>query len=120
VDGLPAVHARLRRVVILNQPALEIIKQQDGPNTLFYLDPPYLHETRVSTNAYQYEMTFNDHIHLLNAIRDCAGKVMLSGYRSTQYDDILNDWRRVDFKIDNKAAGGKTKRTMIESVWMNY
>ena len=43
VEGLPAVHARLKRVVVLNQPALEVIKREDGEKTLFYLDPPYLH-----------------------------------------------------------------------------
>ena len=51
------VSARLRRVVVLNRPALDVIKTQDGPNTLFYLDPPYLHETRVTTSDYQHEMT---------------------------------------------------------------
>ena len=45
IDGLPAVHARLQRVVILNQDALQVIKNQDGEKTLFYLDPPYLAET---------------------------------------------------------------------------
>jgi DNA adenine methylase len=45
VDGLPAVHARLRRVLIENRPALEIIKREDGPGTLHYIDPPYLPET---------------------------------------------------------------------------
>jgi DNA adenine methylase len=34
--------------VILNQPAIEVIRQQDGEATLFYLDPPYLHETRAT------------------------------------------------------------------------
>jgi DNA adenine methylase len=42
IEGLPEVHARLRRVVILRQPALTVLRSQDGPNTLFYLDPPYL------------------------------------------------------------------------------
>jgi len=40
VDGLRAVHRRLRRVVVLNRPAIEVIQGQDGPDTLFYLDPP--------------------------------------------------------------------------------
>src|SRR5207249_7948232 len=42
VEGLPAVHERLRRVVILCRPAVEVLRSQDGPGTLFYLDPPYL------------------------------------------------------------------------------
>lgn len=46
VEGLPQVHERLKRVVVLNREAENVISEQDGPNTLFYLDPPYLHETR--------------------------------------------------------------------------
>ncbi len=48
VEGLIEVHGRLKRVVILNRPALEVIRQEDGPQTLFYLDPPYLHQTRAA------------------------------------------------------------------------
>jgi DNA adenine methylase len=120
VEGLPAVSARLRRVVILNQPALDVIRQQDGPATLYYLDPPYLHATRASTGAYMHEMTEKDHLELLAVIRQCRGKVMLSGYPNPVYDHELAGWRRVDFVIDNKAAGGKVKRQMTESVWMNF
>ena len=57
VDGLPAVSARLRRVVVVNRPTLEVIGQQDGSKTLFYLVPPYLHETRATIEAYKHEMT---------------------------------------------------------------
>lgn len=120
VEGLSAVSARLRRVVILNQDALEVIRQQDGEKTLFYLDPPCLHETRASTEAYKHEMTEADHRKLLAVVKQCQGKVMLSGYPNQLYDQELTGWRRQDFVIDNKAAGGETKRTMIEAVWMNF
>jgi DNA adenine methylase len=120
VEGLHAVHARLKRVVVLNQPALDVIRQQDGEKTLFYLDPPYLHDTRASTDAYKHEMTADDHRALLAVIKQCQGKVLLSGYPNELYDGELADWRRVDFVIDNKAAGGKAKRQMTETVWMNF
>jgi len=120
VEGLPEVSARLRRVIVLNQPALQVIRQQDGPTTLFYLDPPYVHETRAATNAYKHEMTKEEHEELLAAIQQCQGKVMLSGYPNDLYDQQLAGWRRVDFAIDNKAARGATKRQMTESVWMNF
>ncbi len=119
-EVLPAVSARLRRVVILNQPAVEVIRQQDGPTTLYYLDPPYLHETRASTEAYRHEMTEADHRELLAVIRQCQGMVVLSGYPNPIYDQELAGWRREDILIDNKAAGGKTKRQMTESLWMNF
>ena len=111
---------RLRRVVILNEPALDVIHREDGEKTLFYLDPPYLHETRAATGTYKHEMDEEDHRQLLTAIKQCQGKIMLSGYPNPLYDKELVAWRRRDFIIDNKAAGGKIKREMTESVWMNF
>lgn len=121
VEGLPAVHARLKRVLILNRDALDVIKSEDGPRTLFYLDPPYMHETRATTKEYgTNEMTDEKHRDLLTLIRRCRGKVMLSGYRSAMYDDLLSGWSRHDFDAPNNAAGGKSKRRMTECLWTNY
>ena len=106
--------------MVLNEPALEVIRREDGENTLFYLDPPYLHETRAATATYKHEMTADDHRELVATIKQCRGKVVLSGYPSLLYAEELVGWRRRDFQIDNKAAGGKTKREMTEAVWMNY
>jgi DNA adenine methylase len=123
IEGLPEVHARLRRVLIRNQPATKVIVAEDGPRTIFYLDPPYLHETRASTDEYgENEMTEDQHGELLTTIDKIAGRFLLSGYRSRLYDAFAKTrgWRRKDFHVDNKASGAKKKRRMIESVWMNY
>ena len=46
IEGLPAVHKRLKRVLIVGpSDALDVIRKHDGPRVLFYLDCPYLHET---------------------------------------------------------------------------
>lgn len=123
VDGLPAVHDRLKRVVILNRPALEVIKQQDGPRTLFYLDPPYLHETRTTTKEYgDHEMTVDDHFQLLQVLARIKGRFLLSGYRSDLYDGAAAgmNWRRVDIDIANHSSSKKNKERKTECVWMNY
>lgn len=120
VEGLPAVAARLKRVVILNEDAVRVIEQQDGPNTLFYLDPPYVHETRVTTADYEHEMTTEQHERLLTTIRRCCGKVMLSGYPNPLYQLHLADWNYHDISIDNKASSAKQKPLMVERVWMNF
>lgn len=123
VEGLPAVHERLKRVMILTKPAVEVIKSEDGPRTLFYCDPPYLHETRSTTGEYEHEMDEDQHKELLHALRECEGKVLLSGYRSEMYDDMLScsgRWFRNEFDLPNNAAGGKTKQRKIECVWTNY
>lgn len=125
VDGLPEVHARLRRVLILNRDALDVIRGQDGPDTLFYLDPPYLHETRATTADYAHEMTTEQHRQLLEVITapSIRGKVMLSGYRSELYDGWLGDWHRHEFDLPNHASGRTTsgsKRRMTECLWTNF
>lgn len=120
VEGLPAVAARLRRVVILNDDAVDVIRRQDGEHTLFYLDPPYLHETRATEGDYEFEMSLDQHIKLIETIFQCQGKVLLSGYPNDLYDRELRSWRHSDFQIDNKASSAKQKRIMTERVWMNF
>ncbi len=120
VEGLKDVHSRLRRVSILNRDALDVIRQQDGPETLFYLDPPYLQATRASEDVYEHEMTETQHAELLEVVCECEGGVMLSGYPSELYDRLLTDWERHEFAVPNQAAGGKQKRQMTEVVWCNF
>ena len=86
VEGLREAAERLRRVVILNRDAVDVIRQQDGEFSLFYCDPPYLHETRTATNAYEHEMSTADHEPLLAALVEVDGDVILSGYRSGLYE----------------------------------
>lgn len=120
VEGLPEVHARLRRVLILNRPAIEVIRKMDAPGNLFYCDPPYLHATRTAPQVYAHEMTERDHRELLSVLLACDSKVVLSGYPSELYDATLAHWRHVDFDLPNNAAGGASKRRMVERVWLNY
>jgi DNA adenine methylase len=73
VEALADVHARLRPVSLENLPALDLIRREDGPGTLFYCDPPYLHATRTSTAACgAFEMTEADHAELLAVLRAWA------------------------------------------------
>ena len=79
-----------------------------------------MHGTRTVTDAYQHEMTDERHRQLLELVRSCKGKIVLSGYPSELYDQVLHDWRCEERQIDNKAQKGKTKREMTERVWMNF
>jgi len=120
VEGLDAVHERLKRVAVLNRDALDVIRLQDGPGTLFYLDPPYLPATRATADVYAHEMTREQHEELLALVGTCKGRVMLSGYPSELYDARLRGWTRHEFAVPNQAAGGKKKRRMVEAVWCNW
>ena len=122
IEGLPEAHDRLKRVVILNQDALKVIKQQDGENTFFYCDPTYLHETRTTTDDYEHEMTEAQHGDFLDTIGLIEGKFMVSGYHSKLYDNWAEAYgfRCVEIDIDNKASSKKVKDIKIECLWMNY
>jgi len=121
-EGLADVHRRLKGVVILNDDACRVIERQDGLHTLFYCDPPYLHETRVSRSTYAHEMTAAEHEKLLQTLSRIEGKFLLSGYRSALYDAYAatHGWRREDREIDNKASSRKEKEKKCECLWMNF
>lgn len=123
VEGLPEFHARLKRVEIRCQPAVDFIRELDTPDTLFYCDPPYMHETRSTTKEYgEHEMSEADHILLLGVLKRIAGKFALSGYRCPLYDRYESElgWRRVDFDLPNQASSAKTKERKTECVWTNF
>lgn len=125
VEGLPAVHERLKRVLILPPTnALEVIEKYDKEGVFFYLDPPYMHETRATTGEYgENEMSPLEHGELLRMLGGLKhARFMLSGYACELYDRHAekNGWRRVDLEVPNQASHQKTKRRMVEVVWMNY
>lgn len=120
-EALAAITERLCGVVIENRPALSVMERCDGPQTLIYADPPYVHETRSQKrihgtleHAYTHEMSAADHHDLLTWLVECRSMVMLSGYRVDLYDRMLKGWRRVD--VDALADGAR-RRT--ESLWLN-
>jgi DNA adenine methylase len=121
VDGLPAIHERLKRVLIENRDAVELMKNHDVKGALMYADPPYPASTRSSPNVYDYEMTDDQHREFLEAAKSLQhAKLMISGYPCKLYDKALRDWNRHEFDRANHAAGGKSKERKTEVLWMNY
>ncbi len=117
IDGLPLIIDRLLRVQIDNAPALEVIERYDTPDTLFYLDPPYVHDARGDSHAYYGEMSDSDHTELAQLLNGIKGRAAISGYRSDLYDSIYADWRRVDGPEKNCHS---VRQPRQESLWMNY
>lgn len=120
VDGLAQVHARLRRVAICNDEAVNVMAREDGPDTLFYCDPPYLPETRSSPNVYRHEMSLGEHLDFLEVCKSCRGKVIISGYPGEVYEVALAGWNRRSFDLPNNSAGGESKRRVSEVLWANF
>ena len=83
---------RLLRVQIENLPAEEVIRKYDNEQTLFYCDPPYVHQSRGDTSAYAYEMSDAEHIRLASLLSQVKGRVAVSGYRCERMDELYRDW----------------------------
>jgi DNA adenine methylase len=111
VDGLPEIVQRLQRVQIENAPALEVIDRYDTVDTLFYLDPPYVHESRGDSKAYAIEMTDDDHVEMADKLSRIKGRAVVSGYRTKLYDEIFWGWDRVD--ADEKTCNSSKHYLLI-------
>lgn len=113
-----AITARLRGVVIENRDAAEVIARNDTPESLHYVDPPYVHSTRSghlngSVCGYRHEMTDDDHRKLAGVLNAARGAVVLSGYPSELYDELFSTWRRVE-----RAAQADGARARTEVLWL--
>lgn len=115
VEHLYEVAERLRGVAFECAAAAEVIKRYDSADTLFYLDPPYVSETRGrwKGHAYAHEMSTDDHLALAAQLHEVKGMAVLSGYRCDLYDEQFADWHRVDYtaRTDRGYA--------VESLWLN-
>lgn len=117
VEGLPEIALRLLQVQIENRPALNVIEIYDSPQTLFYCDPPYPHESRGDAKAYGYEMNDADHSKLAKLLNRIQGRAAVSGYRCDLMDQLYRDWHCVEAPT-KKCHSSKKPRT--EALWMNY
>lgn len=119
-DCLPPIINRMMGVQLEARPALDVIRTNDSISTLFYVDPPYLHDTRVmdgSTGYYRHEMKNADHVELLDRLNQVQGMVVLNGYPSELYENALRGWSRVEKKSRASAYRGTSMRT--EVIWLN-
>lgn len=105
---------RLRGVQIENMPAVELIKRFNYENVLIYCDPPYVLETRHG-KQYRCEMQDKEHDELLKTLLEHKGAVIISGYDTELYQDMLRGWTRLEHEAQTQT-GGKRE----EVIWLNY
>lgn len=107
---------RLSGVIIENRHYADVLLQHDTKKTLHFLDPPYVHSTRniQRGNAlYAFEMSDDNHREMVSIANKLEGMILICGYESELYDEILYDW----IKVRRKAfADGASERT--ECLWL--
>ncbi len=119
MDSLPDIAERLLRVQIENRPAIDVIQLYDSPNTLFYCDPPYVHETRSDSKAYEFEMTNLQHQELAYTLNAAKGLVAFSNY-DCELLDLLYPQDRWFKHVLPPRTNHATKGKRSEVLWTNY
>jgi DNA adenine methylase len=120
-EALSSITARLQGVVIEHRDARLVMAHHDRPNTLHYVDPPYVHSTRslkVRHNdhrkSYKHELTDDQHAELASFLRDLRGMVIVSGYPCPLYEELFGNWHCIE-----RAAFADGARPRIEALWLN-
>jgi len=116
---LPEIAGRLLRVQIENRPAIDTIRLYDAPTTLFYCDPPYIHDTRGDDKAYRHEMTDTDHRNLAHVLNSAQGLVAISNYDCSLMAELFPKakWRK---HVAPERTIHSTKDKRVEVLWTNY
>jgi DNA adenine methylase len=119
---LKSAHKRLREIQIENLDFMDLVPRYDAPDTLFYLDPPYVQGERTSRIVYNHEMTKEDHVNLINLLLKIKGMAILSGYETEIYNPLLESgWRQSEFdcfaRVAQNAQGFNAPRT--ECLWIS-
>jgi DNA adenine methylase len=81
---------------------------------LIYSDPPYLVSTRTSGRRYRFDYEEADHIELLVLLKRLPCHVILCGYPSALYDELLGGWRQLQVQVMNQAG------VRTEKLWLNF
>ena len=115
-ENLYQASERLRLVQIENRDALKLITELDSPDTLFYLDPPYIGSTRTDKNVYSVEMTDSKHREFAEVLYNVQGYIILSGYPAAIYTELFENrgWHRIDRKAQVNGGGSR-----IECLWLS-
>ncbi len=137
LEELPYAYMRLIHVQIENLHWRECMEKYNDWEWagFFYLDPPYLPDTRREQKVYKFEMSRKDHEELVEwLLTKSKTKIMLSGYDNDLYFELEKaGWKKVCFDVGCHAAG-KTRQTGIlgegatlkhgqrrqECIWLNY
>jgi DNA adenine methylase len=118
IDINPKVIARFEcsyPVQLINECAHKFLADYNYQGReLIYSDPPYLLSTRTSGRRYRFDYDEENHVELLELLKRLPCHVMLSGYPSALYDDLLKGWRSLELQVMNQGG------VRTEKIWFNF
>lgn len=99
-------HERLKLAQIDCIDGIEFIKYWDTPDTLFYIDPPYISSTRRSKRIYASELPDEYHERLVDTILSIKGKAVVSHYLHPIYERLEeHGYQRYEFHTVAHMSG---------------
>lgn len=121
VDNIWRFVERLRLVQIEHLDWRACLDRYDDPSALFYLDPPYVPETRRS-GGYTHELSADDHAELVARVLALQGVAIVSGYDHPLYEPLVTGggFMRHEFGVWSTAARGKkgiARDRRLEVIW---
>ncbi len=125
-------HRRLLMAQIDCRDALEVIRYWDSEATFFYLDPPYVPDTRRGRRIYAVEADLAHHEALAQLLLGLKGAALLSGYRHPVYEPLeragweRRDWQTASYMAprlrghDLQGSGAILRKApRVESAWLS-
>ncbi|WP_110953060.1 DNA adenine methylase [Anaerosinus massiliensis] len=104
---------RLKMAQIEHADALDVIEMYNHRNALFYIDPPYLIETRTQLH-YKCEFSSKEkHFELLELCRKHTGPCIISSYENDLYNARLDGWVKRSMNV------AITRGTRTETIYLN-
>jgi DNA adenine methylase len=132
VEKLHAIADRFRQVQVEHDDGVSVIQRWDTPDALFYVDPPYVTESRSDKSGrakYRDELDTDGHQTLVETLLNLQGGAVLSGYRNGHYEPLeAHGWERIKItaRADSVArvrghdiAGTKNDRERVECLWLS-
>jgi DNA adenine methylase len=118
IERLPAVHERLRGVQIEHDDWAKVMHRYDGPETLHFLDPPYIRSLRVE-GGYRHELSDSDHRELVARLLTVRGMVVLCAYNDEKIHGPLEraGWKKVDYDVAAQSSDHRARR--LETLWLS-
>lgn len=109
-------------------PGSELIERLATDDTVVYVDPPYLGETRrlgrgTRASDYRHDMGEPElHEALAETLNKTPASVVLSGYPSPLYDRLYADWFHTDVKVMVHSSNATTtsREGRTERIWTNF
>ncbi len=110
-----ATASRMASVQLRNQDWADCLEEFDGPETVFYLDPPY-----IGCNNGGYDSVV-DHREMLNRVYSLQGFAAVSGFQNPLYDaypwDDKISWQATA-NCEVKAEGSSGRKKLTECLWI--